>query len=650
MRWKGIIALLILTAAAVAAALIFTDEWLETQMEKYGSRMAGALVEFDNVDFSIFQLRLSWNGLQVTNRNDTMKNLFETGFCEFQLAFKPLLQKKVLIQTMEVADVQYDTERTTDGSLPKKWEPKPKKSGNEGEDDGGFETPQFVKNIEADLRQEAAQMPVMNLKNFTQDFDVDSLLAMAELQTPAKADSLKQLYEQRYEEWKNRIDNLPDKQEVDELQNRVQKSVQDLQNIKLDEIKTPEDVENALAIINEASKTIKEISAKTKEYKAQFNEFQTAFKRDKKTAEELTSELPRWIQQDKEKILNLAKLPELSVENISQIVFGQRVINQVESINGYIGQARFYLAKFQGEKEPPKPERRKGIDVHFAPVKKESYPRFWVQKIAFSGKTPKEMEFSGVVENLSSDQKIVGRPTALRLQGTRKDQASLMVSGLFDYRNEQSNEQLTIRLSQLPLNGFRLSDTPLLPSQIESGTGTVAIKALLQRPAFDADIIFKADNLQFAPSAQNSDMDKRLIRISEQLAASINAIDFNAKIWKKQENEDLHFALHSNLDEQIARAAKQVFQQELERAKQQLLAKADAELQKYRRQLEAEIAKKEQELQKLIAQGEQQLNKQLQAVESQIGAFEEKIDDEKKKIEQKAADKIFDNLENLFNW
>ena len=115
MRWKGIIALLILAALAVAAALIFTDEWLEKQMERYGSRMVGARVEFDGIDLSILQLHLSWQALQIADPENTWKNVMETGFCEFQLAFKPLLRKKILIETMQVADFQYDTDRETDG-------------------------------------------------------------------------------------------------------------------------------------------------------------------------------------------------------------------------------------------------------------------------------------------------------------------------------------------------------------------------------------------------------------------------------------------------------------------------------------------------------------------------------------------------------
>jgi len=80
MRWKGIIFIVVLFAIIVILSLIFTDRWLESQLEDTASGLHGAKVEIDDLHFSIFGPVLSWEKLQITDPNNTMKNMVESGF------------------------------------------------------------------------------------------------------------------------------------------------------------------------------------------------------------------------------------------------------------------------------------------------------------------------------------------------------------------------------------------------------------------------------------------------------------------------------------------------------------------------------------------------------------------------------------------
>ncbi len=233
MRIKGIIFLLVLAVIIVVLSLLFTDNWLENQMEMIGSKMVGARVEFEGLDFSLFSLKLSWDRLQVTNPDNVWENSLESGFTEFNLAFAPLLKKKFVIENLQMSDVAFNTERATDGSLPDKWKPKKKEKK---------EPPKFIKNIELGMKDEMKQMPVLNLDQYTKDINVDSLLAMIDLQTPEKADSLKKLYEQKYAEWDQRIKDLPDQQDIKALEAQVK-------SLDINNIKSVQDAEQALAAI-----------------------------------------------------------------------------------------------------------------------------------------------------------------------------------------------------------------------------------------------------------------------------------------------------------------------------------------------------------------------------------------------------------------
>ena len=71
MRKQGLVFLIIVAALVIFVNSVVTDRWLERRMEKSGSRIAGARVQFDRVNFSPFGLSLSWEGLQVADPDDT---------------------------------------------------------------------------------------------------------------------------------------------------------------------------------------------------------------------------------------------------------------------------------------------------------------------------------------------------------------------------------------------------------------------------------------------------------------------------------------------------------------------------------------------------------------------------------------------------
>ena len=105
LRKKGVFFLAVLAALILTLSLLFTDSWLESQLEDMGSSIAGARVEIDDLDFSFTSVHLKWQRLQVTDARQPMKNLFETGPCAIDLEFWPLLSKKIVIS--DINDISF---------------------------------------------------------------------------------------------------------------------------------------------------------------------------------------------------------------------------------------------------------------------------------------------------------------------------------------------------------------------------------------------------------------------------------------------------------------------------------------------------------------------------------------------------------------
>lgn len=72
--------LAILATLILVLSLIFTDRWLENQLEEIGSQIVGARVEIDGLDLSLFGAQLKIEHLQVTDSKHTMRNLLKPVF------------------------------------------------------------------------------------------------------------------------------------------------------------------------------------------------------------------------------------------------------------------------------------------------------------------------------------------------------------------------------------------------------------------------------------------------------------------------------------------------------------------------------------------------------------------------------------------
>jgi len=229
MRKSGIIILVVIAGIFIAAWLIFTDAFLKKRMESIGGRINGARVNFDGVDFSLIGLRMHWDRLQVTDPDNTWKNMFETGSCTFDIAFGPLLKKKFIIENLQAQGIQLNTDRKTDGKLPKrKIEPKEKSK--------------LVQKIESGLEREKSHMPVFNIDQLKGKINIDDIWKSVSLQTPDRIEALIVDYENKYNQWGKRASELPGKDEFSEIQKEIG-------SIHPDKIRSIEELEQSLNTI-----------------------------------------------------------------------------------------------------------------------------------------------------------------------------------------------------------------------------------------------------------------------------------------------------------------------------------------------------------------------------------------------------------------
>lgn len=592
-------------------SLIFTDRWLENRMEKTGSAIVGAKVEFEGVHFSVFGLQMRWDRLQVTDPKNTMSNLIETAGCDFNLDLVPLLSKKYIIENFELQGLRFNTPRETDGKLP----------ANEKEEIG--EPPEFVKTVGKYLAKESEKMPVFKAGQLTQKLNVDSVYALLNLKSPEKIDSLKGVAGQRYQQWEERFNDLPDEKDFREMENEIKA-------LDPGKIKGVDDLQKALGGANELQK---QLNAYNETYKSIKNDFDQSLN----TVKTLPDQVQEYIRADFQRALNLAKLPDMSVKNIARLLFGRQIIDRLDMLTGYVGTARHYSEKYQAVvPKEEKPPRLAGQYIHFGKLAEP--PKFWIQKMALSGEAHKGLQITGNAANIVSNQKQIGKPTTFEIGGTREDQASLKFDGALDYLGEIPKENFTLNLTQIPLSNVKLTNFALLPSRIEQGKGFVRAMADFAGSDFQADIIFNSRQIVFAKADTSDNLNPRLLQISRSLSSAIKEINFSAAA-RQRAGGDFSLQISSNLDNLIAGQLKSIASGEIQEARQKLEARIKQETEKHKQELESEVNSYMQ-----------QLNGRLETVEAELDKYNGRIEQLKKDIEKKIKEEAGSKLKDLIKF
>ena len=609
MRWKGIIFLLVVFTIFVALSFIFTDSWLESQLEKTASGLNGAKVEIENLDFSIFGPDLKWDRLQITDPKNTMKNMVESGVCEFKMEFLPLLSKKVIIENIQLSGLRTNTDRETDGAISK-------------EERIVISQPNYVKETVSKLKKKVEDTPALQLAGQVKNANVDSILAILNITSVKKIDSLQQNLTVKYDTWNKELTNLDYGKDLKEIEQKVK-------SFDVKKLKGIEDYRSALNKVEEINSSISSVS---KDFQNKKNNLQS----DLSNVKSAVSVVDDWVAADYKSALSMAKLPEINTQNIGEMIFGEKVVGQFSQYLGYVGEARSYANKLKSD-DPEKqdPPRLKGQDIYF--YNQNARPDFWIRNIDLSGQTENEINLSGVVKNIVSDQRQIGAQTEFDIKGSSEKGAAVEMNGSLNYLEEVPQENFKVYYAGFSLAKTKISESKLLPNEVKKGKGKIESSVNLKGDNIEGKVKFTGQNLEFDFSNQPKPKNK-IDEIIQSIVKSISMLDLVMSIQGK--GDDLKFRINSNLDDLFVKKMNEILSGEVEAAKKKLLAKIDTEVNKYKSQLTGMISEKEKMIKSEIKKYEDMINEQKDSINNKKREIEDKI----KKEQGKQLDKVKDIL------
>lgn len=603
--FKVFLGVLVVITLFVATLFVFRNQIAEVVIEKLGTAAAGAKVEVDGVEIYIVECRARWDRIQVTNKKNTWENLFETETCEFSFEFKPLLAGKMIVETMVVDGFKTGTDRATDGKI---TESANKKSENS--------KPSWIKTVALNqLEKEKQNIPVLNPGMFEKKVDADTIIAALELKTPGKIEKLQAFAEERYSYWEARLK----KNNYEERLKVIGK------NAKAIDVKKIKKIDDFKKSISKADKVIK----KSKKLRSEIKNEKKQLKQDLTQIRNSAKQIPDWIKEDYETALRKAKLVDFSAENISKMLFGDRVTNLIMMVLDKVEKTR---------------QMAVGHPVSTENAKKEKMPElpdFWIKDMAMTAVLQNGLSLKGTVTDISNSQKKTGKPFVIKLQGQSEKTGTISIEALMDYRNTQLSDELKVTIIKLPVRDVKLADSPVFPGKIKKANLNISAELTVQNDSMASEIEVNMTDVKFDYSTIKNPK-KKTAKIAKRVAEKLNGIVLKCTISSVKDK--MNIKLDSNVDEILSSEIKGVLSDEVSVAKAKIKNKLNGKLGGYQGDFIKKNDLKDKELNGLMSILDNDSAGKDKVIDSKKKELEKKL---KKKLEKKVKKAGKDLLEKL---
>jgi len=640
MRKKFALFILVPGLIFLLTLYLFIDRWVEYGLEYAGERTVGAKVEIDDLVLTLSPTGVEFARLQIANPQDGMKNIFETGKVKFAFDVGQLLHSKFIIETMEVNNLVLGTKRSSDGTLPEKRAERMRAQQAPAATTDSSAAPapaQFMKQAAPVLQaKEEKKTPVFDLDRIRKEIKIDSLLSVQNLRSVQYYDSLKTEVPRASEQWQTTL------AEIDKTKPKIAEIETKIKAVNVSEIKSLESAQSALENVKRVYENANEVSKTFNDRKSALNDQVDRFSGAYGEGERLAKE-------DFQSVVSLARLPDVSMRGMAELVLGKEMMQNVAKYLYWIDFAceNVPSGALGGKTEKEEPEHRfEGQNIHF-PVE-QVYPKLWIKKIIVSGGTDKAQDpeyfyLKGEVRNISNDQRVTGQPFTAELSGTKGGTTSLSFNAIFDRRKDFPVDDYHAKLSGLRVADMQAGRSDFLPSKITKAVAGANIDVNVPGNKFESTSKIAFRNLTFVFESEPKTTVERIVR---DILASLNQFNVTLRLWNSGGKFDIGFS--TDLDDQIASRARKVIGDEVARIQNEIRSKVNAKIAEKRKEFETLFNQKKEDVTSRLKGHESQVNEKLSMVEGKKKEVENKIEEEKKKQTEGVKKKAEETIKGLF--
>ncbi|UCF40996.1 MAG: hypothetical protein JSW43_01250 [Gemmatimonadota bacterium] len=447
-RWRAIVPLGLVTGLLALAWWALLDRVVERVVEETGAYLVGARVDLESADVRLREGRVVLRGLEVTDPSAPMSNLFEAAEIVADVRLRPLLERKINVDTVVVRGVRFGTARDESGEL----------------EDPSPQSGLIAREVSA--WADAVRVPPLSLEGLGRvvdaaAVDADSLRTLVEARAlAARADEVRTT-------WDRALAGLDPRPRIDSAEALVRR----LQNTDLRGL----NVLGASRLVGDARATISELGT-LGEGIDDLSRTGQASLADVRTQ---LAGLAAARQADYAYARGLLELPSLDAPDISPAIFGEAAIAWVRPVLYWLRLAEEYLPpgidprRFRGPKRP----RRAGTTVTFPSA--ASGPRFLLEYgelgLELGGEGLAAGAYSARVTGLTSQPTLYGKPLELvaRRAGAAVGPSDVAVRALLDHVSAPVVDSLDVSLGGIQLPSL---DLEALGARLVLGEGATQLR------------------------------------------------------------------------------------------------------------------------------------------------------------------------------
>lgn len=538
----------------------------------------GAKCDIEHIDFDIFHTRFTIEGMEVADKNEPMKNLFEVGRFDLYFNLLELTRGKVVSENIELTGINWGTDRETSGELPEKK----RKKIEEKKEESGFNFKETVSSVASAVHADDGIAAVISR------YDPQKILEaeIAALETPAVIDGMKTEIPALVEKWQGHYDS------VMEITQTTADDVKTISSIDPSSLKTAEDV---AALITE----LKEIASRTKTSVEASKSMIESLETDVETVKTLGNSAASAIKNDTAHLSSIAdEIADFDLDagkNLVSDIFETFIRGMLGDYYPYVQRGIAILQSMQNsaDKEKVEEERELSLEERASMLSRipgttfafgRSAPQLWLKNIALSCEGG-DTGFSGGgrVTNITSDADMLDDPAQVTL-AFAKDELKTVADGFIDFRSaaaEIADIGFSVDGTEISIPSGGVTGVPSLdsPAKISGNLGIDAEGATSIAAVIDlASATLTVD--EFEPEF--------LYTLYSGVLSEIKnfSVGMEATVTRSL---DLDLSVSSDADDAIASALKNQAAYYVERVKDEVRERAEAYIADLTEQYSAEI-------------------------------------------------------------
>ena len=503
-RWWGLGVFGSIVSGIVVIFVFVFDPMARIAMEKGLSYSLQTHVDIKDFTSSFSDLRVKISGIEVADRDRLTHNLVEVGHVEFDLGFSELIEKKAMIEQLNVDALAFNEKREVaakpyDSSYTPKAEATDAKTASQGSSD--------------------AQSSLFSMPS------VDDILAKEELKSVTEAQKLRADIEATKEKWAKISSELKSTNEVDE--------------IKADAAALQNSLKNAdISKIASAKSDIDKLKAKINNLKSKYTNLQKEFDADQKRLKKQIYSLKNLPQEDIKRLKEKYSLSASGGANIISTLLSEEIGKYMKMGLKYYDMLSPYLKDgSKKEQQSATPPRGEGRWIKYANLSKT--PELVIKHSDINVKLKNDI-LDIVVKDLSSNQKLYDKPMRIHADARGKEYKSIMADILDDRRHEIAMTYFDIKAA-----GFKTASLDMK---------TLSMKDILTNAKLDGEI---ADmNIKAKSSIQVEQVKLQMPsqKIVNDLLSGISK--FNTDIFIDGDINKPDIKVKTDLDKQLASGMK----------------------------------------------------------------------------------------------